>query len=108
MYVHNSVVEFFGGIPKLIVLCNFLRKLMVTDKKIFTGLLELIQLYKGNPIENFFIFTSIYQNYTLALTLIVGVKSDCKLFINNQPVLSSTGTEGIIMIIKNAMLSDIL
>ena len=39
---------------------------MVPDKKIFTGLLELIQLYKQNPLEKFFIFT-IYQNYTLAL-----------------------------------------
>ena len=28
--------------------------------------LELIQLYKQNPLEKFFIFT-IYQNYTLAL-----------------------------------------
>ena len=35
--------------------------------KRFTGLLELIQLYKQNPFENIFIFT-IYQNYTLALT----------------------------------------
>ena len=34
--------------------------------KRFTGLLELIQLYKRNPLEKFFIFT-IYQNYTLAL-----------------------------------------
>ena len=30
-------------------------------------LIELIQLYKQNPLEKFFIFT-IYQNYTLALT----------------------------------------
>ena len=56
----------FGGIPKNLVLCNFLRKLMVSDKKRFTGLLELIQRYKQNPFQKFFIFT-IYQNYTLAL-----------------------------------------
>ena len=30
------------------------------------GLLELVQLYKQNPLENIFIFT-IYQNYTLVL-----------------------------------------
>ena len=34
--------------------------------EILTGLLELIQLYKQNPLEKFFIFT-IYRNYTLAL-----------------------------------------
>ena len=35
-YVHtcNSMVEFPGGIPKMFVLCNFLRKLMASDKKI--------------------------------------------------------------------------
>ena len=45
---------------------------MVSDKFFFfgprfTGLLELIQLYKQNQLEKFFIFT-IYQNYTLALS----------------------------------------
>ena len=30
------------------------------------GFLELVQLYKQNPLEKFFIFT-IYPNYTLAL-----------------------------------------
>ena len=34
--------------------------------KWLTGLLELVQLYKQNPLEKFFIFTT-YQNYTLAL-----------------------------------------
>ena len=34
--------------------------------KQFTGLLELLQLYKETPLEKIFIFT-IYQNYTLAL-----------------------------------------
>ena len=36
--------------------------------KIFTGLLELIQLYKQDPLEKIFIF-NIYQNYTLALIM---------------------------------------
>ena len=43
---------------------------MVSDKK-FTGLLELIQLYKQNPLEIFFIF-AIYQNYILALISLHG------------------------------------
>ena len=42
-YVHNSIDDQynFRGIPKMLVLCNFLRKLMVSDKT-FTGLLEVI------------------------------------------------------------------
>ena len=47
----------------MLVLCNFLKILIVSDKMI----LELIQLYKQNQLEKIFIFT-IYQNYTLALT----------------------------------------
>ena len=38
--------------------------------KWFTGLLELVQLYKQNPLEKSLIFT-IYKNYTLALKCIV-------------------------------------
>ena len=48
----------------MLVLCNFLRILMVSDET--TGFLELIQLYKQNPLEKVLIFI-IYQNYTLAL-----------------------------------------
>ena len=33
-YVHNSIVEFLGPSPKMLVLCNFLRKWMVPDKNI--------------------------------------------------------------------------
>ena len=47
IFVHDSMVDFRGH-PKMLVLCNLLRKLMVSDK-IFTGLLELIQLYKQSP-----------------------------------------------------------
>ena len=60
----------FGGIPKILVLCNFLRKFMVSDKR-FTALkLELVQLYKQHlhVLEKFFIFT-IYQNYMYTLAL---------------------------------------
>ena len=41
---------------------------MVSDKKIHR-LLELIQLYKQNPLDNFFFIFTIYQNYTLDLKL---------------------------------------
>ena len=35
MYINdNSMVEIFGGIPKILALCSFLRKLMVSDKQI--------------------------------------------------------------------------
>ena len=37
--------------------------------KRLTGLLELMQLYKHNPLENFFFFT-IYQNYNYTLAFI--------------------------------------
>ena len=45
----------------MLVLCSFLKWF---ETKRFTGLLELLQLYKQYPLENFLIFT-IY--YTLAL-----------------------------------------
>ena len=40
--------------------------LTLRQKKKITGLLELLQLYKQNSLEKFFIF-AIYQNYTLDL-----------------------------------------
>ena len=51
----------------MLVLCNFLRKLMVSDKKIHRSFRTHTTLDKQNPLENFLIFT-IYQNYTLALS----------------------------------------
>ena len=47
----------------MLVLCHFLRKLMVSDKEIHMAFRTHIQLYKHNPLEKLFIFT-IYQNYT--------------------------------------------
>ena len=41
--------------------------------KRFTGLLELVQRYKQNPLENILIFTT-YQNYTLALMSKISLK----------------------------------
>ena len=64
MYITN-MVKCLGGIPKMLVLCNFLKILMVQTKQ-FVRLLELIQLYKLNPLEKTFILT-MYQNCTLAL-----------------------------------------
>ena len=60
--------EIFSGIPKMLVLCNFFQNIQWFQTKCFTRLLELLQLYKQNPLEKFLIFT-IYQKYTLALTL---------------------------------------
>ena len=39
----------------MLVLCNLLKILMVSDK-LFTGLVELVQLYKQNQFEKFVIF----------------------------------------------------
>ena len=62
-YVHNSMVEFLGASRKMLVYAIFSEKLWFQTKR-FTGLLELIQLYKQNPLEKCLIFT-IYQNYTV-------------------------------------------
>ena len=56
----------FGGIPKILVLCNFLRKLMVSGKNIHRAFRTHTTLFKQNPVEKCLIF-AIYQNYTLAL-----------------------------------------
>ena len=64
-YVHNSMVEFSRASRKCQFYAIFLENCWFQTKR-FTGLLELIQLFKLNPLEKFFIFT-IYQNYTLAL-----------------------------------------
>ena len=64
MYVHNSMVKVLGY-PKKVrtaVFSNF----WWFQTKLFTGLLQLIKLYKQNPLEEIFIST-IYPNYTLAL-----------------------------------------
>ena len=51
----------------MIVLCNFLRKLMVFEQKYSQGFENSYNSHEQYPLEKFFIFT-IYQNYTLALT----------------------------------------
>ena len=75
-YVHISMGIILGGIPIIIVLCNFLRKLMVSNKMILRALRTHTTLMNKYPLEKFLIFT-IYQNYTLALmrshTLVISV-----------------------------------
>ena len=57
----------FRGHPDNVSFMQFSQKIYgFRPKNKITGLLELVQLYKQNPLENFFIFT-IYQNYTFAL-----------------------------------------
>ena len=68
MYVHNSMVEFWGAFRECECCAVFSENWWFQTKR-FTGLLELIQLYKQKPLEKIFIFT-IYQNYTLALIII--------------------------------------
>ena len=65
-YVH-IYGKIFGGILKMLVLCNVISKYWWFQKKGFTRLLELLQLYKQNPFEKIFI-PLCYQNYTLAST----------------------------------------
>ena len=59
----------FGGIPIFflcVCVCAIFSEYWSFQTKRFTVLLELIQLFKENPLEKLFFFT-IYQNYTLAL-----------------------------------------
>ena len=65
-YVYNSMVEFSWTSQKFLFYAVFSKKKRWFQTKRFTGLLDLITLYKQNPLEKFLIFT-IYQNYTLAL-----------------------------------------
>ena len=65
-YLYGRIL---GGIPIMLVLCNFLQKLMVSNKKIHRALRTHTTLNEQYPLEKVFIFT-IYQNYTLALTFL--------------------------------------
>ena len=68
MYIGHSSMEEFSGASQKLVVYSFLRKFKWFQTNRFTGLLELIQLYKQDQLEKYFIFT-IYHNYTLALRL---------------------------------------
>ena len=52
----------FRGHPENFSFFTIFSKYWWFQTKWFTGLLELLQIYKQNPLEKFFIFT-IYQNY---------------------------------------------
>ena len=64
MYI--TLWQNFRGHPENVSFMHFSQKIDGFRQKRFTGLLELVQLYKQNPFEKFLNFT-IYQNYTLAL-----------------------------------------
>ena len=67
MYI--SLWENSRGHPDNVSLCNFLRKLMVSNKKIHRAFENSYNSYEQYPLEKSSIFT-IYQNYTLALSMI--------------------------------------
>ena len=66
MYINLSITEFPGPSRKFVFYASFSENLWFQTIR-FTGLLELVQLYKQNQLDKIFIFT-IYQNYTLDLT----------------------------------------
>ena len=74
MYTYGKML---GGIPKTLVLCDFLKILMVSDKMIHKWrLLELIQLYQNETQirENFhfqYLFLTLYYHQFLTLYIII-------------------------------------
>ena len=62
VHVHGKI---FGGIPKMLVLCNFLKILMFSDKMIHRAFRT-----HTTHLKRILIFT-IYQNYTLALIVFI-------------------------------------
>ena len=59
MYINAKVIFFLGGgggILNIIVLCNFLKILMGSDKMIHKVFKTHKTLYKQNPLDNFFSF----------------------------------------------------
>ena len=65
-YVHDLYGRILGGIPIMIVLCNFLTKIDGFEQKYSQGFENSYNSHEQYPLEKFFIFT-IYQNHTLAL-----------------------------------------
>ena len=63
-YVYKLYGSIFGASPKMLVLCNFIRKLMVSDKTIHRAFRTHTTLRKQNPLDKLLIFT-IYQNLHL-------------------------------------------
>ena len=87
MYV--TLWQNFRGHPKNVSFMQFSQKIDGFPTKRSTGLLELIQLYKQTPLAKLFIFT-IYQNYTLALMLIIAAPrlwNELPLSIRTSPSL---------------------
>ena len=61
-YVHNSMVEYSGESRKYLFYAIFSENWWFQTNR-FTGLLELIQLYKQNPLETFFHFHHLPKLY---------------------------------------------
>ena len=70
MYI--SLWENYRGHPDNISFMQFSKKIDGFEQKDSQGFENSYNSYEQYPLEKFFIFT-IYQNYTLALTLHVGV-----------------------------------
>ena len=61
-YVHKSMVEFSGASWKCLFYAIFSENLCFQTKR-FPGLLELVQLYKQNPLEESFHFHHLPKLY---------------------------------------------
>ena len=69
-YVLNSMVELLGGIPIILVLCNFLRKFMVSDIKSHMAFRTQHNSSNLRPIREILNFHYLPKvNSTLALSL---------------------------------------
>ena len=71
-YVQYLYGRIIGGIPIMLVLCNFLRKLMVSNKKIHRALENSYNSYEQYPLEKFFIFT-IYAKLYFGFNVYVNI-----------------------------------
>ena len=70
-YVHNSMVILIGASTKMLVLCNFLKILMVSDKMICRAFRTRATLYKQTPIGelyNFHYLPLLYIGFNLHLS----------------------------------------
>ena len=65
MYILYLYGRILGGIPIMLVLCNFLRKLMVLNKEIHRALRTSYNSYEQYPLEKFLIFTIYPQKIEL-------------------------------------------
>ena len=72
-YVHKPMAKLGGGAFKKQKQNAFFSKYWMVSHKMIHKVLEYIKLYKQNQLEIFFFFT-IYQNYALALSLVISTE----------------------------------